>query len=132
MIDTNVYVCKQEQPLLSSHLHDNCIVKMLQPRRTVPLICEKCVVELSNSVWTQLENNEWIYFVPNSESITILCADRSLLDIVVTGIGKLGIDANCKGFGQSAHFQTHSILNVDNAGYESDFLFSVPLDYDCC
>lgn len=98
----------------------------------MPLICEKRVVELSNSVWTQLENNEWIYFVPSSESITILCNDKSPIDVVISGIGKLGIDENCKGFGRSAHFQTHAILNIDNPGYESDFLSSVPLEYDCC
>jgi hypothetical protein len=26
------YVCKQTQPLLSSHLHEKCLVKLLQPR----------------------------------------------------------------------------------------------------
>jgi len=30
------YVCKQNQPLLSSHLHENSIVKLLQPGRIVP------------------------------------------------------------------------------------------------
>jgi hypothetical protein len=132
MMNIMLYVCKQNQPLLSSHLHENCLVKMLQLRGNVPTICEKRVVELSNSVWTQLENNEWIYFVPASESITILCAEKPPIDIIVTGIGKLGIKENCKGFGRSAHFQTHSILNVDNPGYESDFLSTVNLEYDCC
>jgi len=126
------YVCKQSDPLLSSHLHENCIVRLLQPRTSVPTICDKRVVELSNSVWTQLANNEWIYFVPKSEGITILCGDRSPIDIVVSGVGKLGINANCKGFGKSALFQTHSILNMGAAGYESDFLSKVNLEYDCC
>jgi hypothetical protein len=83
-------------------------------------------------VWTQLENNEWIYFVPTSESITILCSDKAPIDILVSGIGKLGIHENCKGFGRSAHFQTHAILNLDNPGYDSDFLSKVNLNYDCC
>ena len=48
----------------------------------------------------------------------ILCGDRSPIDIVVSGVGKLGINANCKGFGKSALFQTHSILNLGAAGYE--------------
>jgi hypothetical protein len=132
MMNTMLYVCKQNQPLLSSHLHENCLVKMLQPRGNVPTVCEKCVVELSNSVWTQLENNEWIYFVPTSESITILCTDQDPIDILVSGIGKLGISEHCKGFRRSADFQTHSILNLDNPGYESDFLYKENLNYDCC
>jgi hypothetical protein len=54
------------------------------------------------------------------------------MDIIVTGIGKLGLREDCKGFGRSAHFQTHSILNVNNPGLESDFLSKVDLHYDCC
>jgi hypothetical protein len=70
--------------------------------------------------------------VPTSESITILCADKAPIDVLVSGIGKLGIHENCKGFGRSAHFQTHAILNQYNPGYESDFMSKVDLEYDCC
>jgi len=28
--------------------------------------------------------------------------------------------------------QTHSILDVDNPGYERDFMSTVHLEYDCC
>ena len=52
------YVCKQNQPLFSSHLHENCMVKLLQPRGSLPTICEKRMVEISNSICTQLSNNE--------------------------------------------------------------------------
>ena len=50
------YVCKQNQPILSSHLHENCVVELLQPRKSVPLICDKRMVEMSSSVWTKLAN----------------------------------------------------------------------------
>jgi hypothetical protein len=79
------------------------MVKLLQPRGSVPPSYDKCVVEISNSVWTQL-NNEWIYFVPTSESITILCMADPLVYVIVSGIGKLGINAICKGFGKAALF----------------------------
>jgi hypothetical protein len=62
----------------------------------------------------------------------ILCGDKPPVDITVSGIGKLGIHANCEGFGKSTLFQTHSILNSDTTGYESDFLSRVHLEYDCC
>jgi len=58
--------------------------------------------------------------------------ETSPIDIVVSGVSKLGINANCKGFGKSALFQTHSTLNMNAAGYESDFLSKVHLEYDCC
>jgi hypothetical protein len=108
------------------------MVKLLQPRRRVPPSCDKRVVEISNSVWTQLANNEWIYFVPSSESITILCMDNPPVHLIVSGIGNLGISANCKDYGQSALFQTHSILDAHNPGYDSDFMSRVHLEYDCC
>jgi len=126
------YVCKQDQPLLSSHLHENCMVQLLQPRGSVPPICDKRVVEISNSVWTQLANNEWIYFIPSRESVTILCIDKPPIDVTLSGIGKLGISPNCKGYGKTALFQTHSILDVGKPGYESDLMSKVHLEYDCC
>jgi hypothetical protein len=132
ILNPMLYVCKQNQPLLPSHLHENCMVRLLQPRGDVPPSFNIHVVEISNSVWTQLANNKRIYFVPKSEGITILCGDKPPVDVTISGIGKLGIHANCKGFGKSALFQTHSILNLGSTGYESNILFRVHLEYDCC
>jgi hypothetical protein len=58
--------------------------------------------------------------------------DKPPVDVIVSGIGKLGISANCKSYGKLALFQTHSILDVDKPGYESDFMSPVHLEYDCC
>jgi hypothetical protein len=60
--------------------------------------------------------------------------DKPPVDVItsISGIGKLGISAICKGFGKSALFQTHSILNVDKPGYGSDFMSRVHLEYECC
>ena len=54
------------------------------------------------------------------------------MDVILSGIDKLGISANCKGHGKSTIFQTQSILDVDKPGYESDFMFTVHLEYDRC
>jgi len=53
------------------------------------------------------------------------------VDIIVSGIGKLGINASYKGYGKSALFQTHSILDASIQGYESDFMSKLHLEYDC-
>lgn len=132
ILDAMRYVCKQNQPLLSSHLQENCVVELLQPKGSVPPICEKRVAELSNPVWTQLTNNEWMYFIPSRESVTILCLGQPPVDVMISGTGKLGVNTNCKGYGKSAVFQTHSILDVGNPCYESDFMSKVHLAYDCC
>jgi hypothetical protein len=63
---------------------------------------------------------------------TILCGDNLPVDITVSVIGKLGINADWKGFRKSALFQTHSILNVGSTGYDSHFLSKLHLEYDCC
>jgi hypothetical protein len=57
---------------------------------------------------------------------------KTPVDVLVLGIGELGISVNCKGYGKSALFQTHSILDVGNSGFESDFMTRVRLEYDCC
>jgi hypothetical protein len=71
-------------------------------------------------------------FIPSSECVTVLCANKPPVDGIMSGNGKLGIHANCKGYGKSALFQTHSILNVSKPGLESDFMSKVHLEYDCC
>ena len=58
--------------------------------------------------------------------------DKPPVDIIVSGIGKLGISANLKALEKSAFFQTHSIVNVDNPGYDSDFMSRVHLEYVRC
>jgi hypothetical protein len=96
------------------------MVKLLEPIGSARS-CDKRVVEISNLVWTQLTNNIYINFVPSSKSITVRCVGKPPVNVIVSAIGKLQICGNCKGFGKSALFQTHSILNVDNTGYGSDF-----------
>jgi len=38
------------------------------------------------------------------------------VDVIVSGIGKLRINPNFKGYGKSALFQTHSLLSASNQG----------------
>jgi hypothetical protein len=126
------YVFKQNQPLLSSDLHENVGLNCCNPEEVSPPICDKRVVEISNSVWTQLANNEWVYFVPSSESVTILSMYKPPIDVIVPEFGKLWISTSCKSYGKLALIQTHSIVDVDNPANESDFMFRVHLEYDCC
>jgi hypothetical protein len=53
------------------------MAKLLQPTESIPLSLENRIVEPSDSVWTQLENNELIYFIRTSESIAVLCTERA-------------------------------------------------------
>lgn len=69
-------MCKQNKPFLSSLVQEECAVQLLQVRRSIPQSCEVSVVKLTNTVWTQVSDNEWVYYVPGRESMTVLCADQ--------------------------------------------------------
>ena len=98
-------MCKQHKPLLSSLTHDKCAVRLLKGRKTLPASCEVHYVWLNNTVWTQINDNEWIYYVPGRDSMTILCADRDPVDMPLKGVGRLVFDPTCKGYSKAALLQ---------------------------
>jgi hypothetical protein len=80
-------------------MQEVCVMKLLQTRIDIPKICDTRIVQLTHPIWTQLEQrNEWIYFIPLSDSITILCPDKNPIDITPRGMGKLMVEPNCKGY----------------------------------
>jgi hypothetical protein len=104
------YMCKEDQLLLYTHFHENCVVKLLQPKRTLPNTCVKRIVELNNSVWIHLDNNEWVYFIPNTDSITVVCRDKELVEITMMGGGKLSLISGRKLYSKSAVLQIHPLI----------------------
>ena len=48
--EPNAYICKQSQPLLNSHMQESCEIKLLQPRLTIPNICDTWVVHIMHMV----------------------------------------------------------------------------------
>ena len=79
------YMCKQAKPLLSSLMQEECAVRLLNEHRTLQSSCELHYVQLNHTVWTQITDNEWIYYVPRRKSIIILCADRDPVDVPLKG-----------------------------------------------
>lgn len=126
VINTETYICRQRHPLLSSHLLESCAVKMLQLRRTIPKSCETRVVQLPNTVWTELRNNVWIYFAPHTDTMTILCKDGEPIDIALEGVGKLLIVSGCRGYSTSAVLQASSTV-MSNLTQPKDLLSQIPL-----
>jgi hypothetical protein len=95
-LDARTYICKQKHPLLSSYLQESCAVKLLQHRREIPKSCDTRLVQIRNTIWTQLDNNEWIYFVPTTESVTVICIGKEPIDVTLTGVGKLSVNTGCR------------------------------------
>jgi hypothetical protein len=79
-----------------------------------------------------LEDNEWIYFIPTSESIAILCTGRAPVNVALTGMGKLGININCRGYSESALLQTRSVVTVNSSIQAKDLMSGVNFEHECC
>jgi hypothetical protein len=123
-------ICKQQHPLLSSHLQETCAVKLVQPRLELPKNCETRLVQVKNTIWTQLDNNEWLYFAPDAESVTILCNDKNPLDVIIIGVSKIPLNSGCKGYSSFALLQTSVIVKAKSMKKE-DILSKVNFDFDC-
>ena len=90
-------MCKQDKPLLSSLTQEECAVQLPKERKILPGSCEVHYVQLTNTVWTKINDNEWIYYVPRKDSMTILCTGQDPVDIPLKGAGRLSVDPTCKG-----------------------------------
>jgi hypothetical protein len=129
-MDDQVKICKQLHPLLSSHLQESCAVKLLHPRVEFPKNCDTRLVQVKNTIWAQLDNNEWLYFAPATESVTILCTDKDPSDVTLTGVGKIALNPGCKGYSSVALLQTNVLLKA-KAVKREDIISRIPFDLDC-
>lgn len=130
VLTSNWRVCKQSYPILSSHLHEECEAKMLQHVRDIPSDCSQRVIQLTRTLWTQLNNNEWLYVSPIAETLTVSCQGQQPSDVTVSGTGKIKFLKPCKGYGATTLIQTQGVIrsNVTN----NDIVPPVALEYDCC
>jgi hypothetical protein len=129
-IDGQTEICKQRHPLVSSHLQESCAVKLLQTRIDIPKHCDTRLVQVKNTIWTQLDNNEWPYFAPVIDSITVLCNDKDLIEFTITGVGKMKLASGCKGYSPVALLQS-SIKVKTKVEKKEDIVSKVHLDIDC-
>jgi hypothetical protein len=124
-------VCKQDKPLLSSLMQEECAVRLLNEQKTLPGNCEMYYVVLNYTVWTQICTNEWVYCVPRRNSMTILCADRDPVDVPLKGAGRLSVDPNCKGYSRTALLQLLCAVNVNTSLAKEHRLVQIQLRNEC-
>jgi hypothetical protein len=88
------------------------------------------LVRIRKTIWTQLDNNAWIYFTPVTESATIMCTNHGPEDVTLSGVGKLSLYTECKGYTSSVFLQTN--VKVKSKGIKGEDLLSrIPIDIDC-
>jgi hypothetical protein len=103
---------------------------MLQSIRTIPSRCSQRIAEINQTIWTQLDDNEWLYIAPRPDILTVLCPKQELSDIEITGTGKLILHSACKAYGSRVLIQAQTIKTSNNT--EKDIIPSLSLEYDCC
>jgi len=90
------------------------------------------LVKLIHTVWTQVNDNEWIYYAPGTESMTVLRNDRDPVDIPLKGAGKLVIDSTCKGYSKATLLQPMRSLFANSSNNRDSQLIQVKLHNECC
>jgi len=100
-------VCKQTQPVLPTHLDEECEAQMIELIRSIPPSCYQWIVELSHTLWTQLDYNEWLYDAPKSDVLTVLCSKHEPADIRLSGTGKLQLNSISGACGNRILIQSH-------------------------
>jgi len=70
-------------------------------------MCEMRIVELYNFIWVQLDNNELTYFIPNVDTVTVVCRNREPVELPIMGVGKLSLSSGCKAYSKSTILQAH-------------------------
>jgi hypothetical protein len=111
-------------------LHEECEVEMLQSARTIPSSCSQRVVEINQTIWTQLHGNEWLYVAPQTDVLTVLCSKHEPSDIAIVGTGKLMLHSACKAYGARVLIQAQTLMFSNNT--DKDIIPPLSLDYDCC
>jgi hypothetical protein len=123
-------ICKQTGPVQIIHLHEQCEVEILQSARTIPPSCSQRVAEINITIWTQLEDNKWLYVAPQPDVLTVLCSKQEPSDIEIAGTGKLKLHSACKAYGSRILIQAQTIKTSNNT--EKDIIPKLFLEYDCC
>jgi hypothetical protein len=123
-------ICKQTFPMKSTHLHQECEVRLLDPITSIPLDCNKKIISLNDITWLPLTHNRWIFASPHKERVTIMCNNLEPSDIIVQGTGVLSMFGRCDALGSSTKIQTQFSFTSNRT--DKDFIPNVTLHYDCC
>ena len=126
------YVCTHQRTLLCTVGTESCAVALLHNRNSLPPVCDTRLIRHSNTVWTQLFNNSWIFYAPQPDVITILCYDNSPVEVRLKGIGKIQLHPGCTGCSPRTLLYGISVVSNTSLQVAGDFLSQIDLNYVCC
>ena len=114
-------MCAHQRMLLSTVATESCAVTLLHKRDSISSMCDTRLIRLSNTVWTQLSNNSWIFDAPHPDVITILCYNNHSLDVNLKRIGKLQVHSGCMGYSTSTYLYGSSVVGNTSMQIAGDF-----------
>jgi len=123
-------VCKQTQPVQLTHLDEECEAQLVQTLNSIPSSCSQRIVELNQTLWMQLDNNERLYVAPKLDVLMVLGSKHEPTDAKLLGTRKLLLSAMCKAYGSRILIQSHSTLTSNRTS--KDVIPPISLEYDCC
>jgi hypothetical protein len=70
IVNKELRVCKQRQPLQLAHLDEIFEAQMIEPIRTIPASCSQRIVDLNHTLWKQINGNELLFVAPVPDVLT--------------------------------------------------------------
>jgi len=130
IVNEELRVCKQSQPLQLANLNEVCESQMIEPIRTIPASCSKRIVDLNHTLWKQINGNELLFVAPVPDVLTVLCSKHEPMDVKLSGTGKLQLNPLCKAYGSRILIQSHATIVTNRTN--KDIIPPMSLEYDCC
>jgi hypothetical protein len=133
LMDNSHRLCKQKYPVQVKHVNEECKAEFLQSNRSIPSSCYHSIVQLNQTLWTQLnnkDNNEWLYVAPRVDTVTVLCSGQEPTDVEIHGTGKLELHSMCKSYGRKVLIQAQVTITSNNTC--KGIIPPLSIDYDCC
>jgi hypothetical protein len=78
--------------------------------RAIPSSCSQ---RINGTILTQLNDNEWLYYAPRPNALTILCSKEEPSGIETEGTGKLKLHSNCKAYGARVIIQVQTAVSFN-------------------
>jgi hypothetical protein len=101
---------------------------MLQPITALPVRCSRRIVEINQTIWTQLDN-EWLFVASRPDTLTTLCPGQEPSNLEIVGTGKLKLNALCKAYGTTVLIRAQMMTETNNT--DSDIIPQLSLEADC-
>lgn len=103
----DVVVCEQPQQWLTSQVSNFCAWNLFH--KNVDDDCTMIHGKLEN-VFIQLNQNNWIFIIPNATRVTSVCDDSAFYD-ELQGEGIIELNQNCVLSIQNIQLEAHRIIN---------------------